>query len=212
MKEKDLFPPLKKHFKDLGYMVYAEVPSNFRGVDFVAVKGNEQIAVEMKLTFNNIVYYQATTNHYHFGKSYIAFPRKELLLIDNCNEYWKLSEKMRLIIEWCLISGIGILQIIPPHNIIVEVLEGRYKKPYEIYDFSQYKENDNDEAGLPYQKGVSAGYYELKLIKEYIRNNPDASWKEIYNNVQNHYSSPQSLSGSMSQWRGFSLIEFKKSL
>jgi hypothetical protein len=89
----------------------------------------------------------------------------------------------------------------------------RFKRnPYRVIDFSTYKSSPEDEAGLPCQKGVSEGYHELLVIKEYVKNHPDANWKEIFENVGNHYSSHTSLMGSMRQWRGFVLEEYKKSL
>lgn len=210
MKEKDLFPFLKKHFKEQGFKVYSEVACFYRGVDFVAVKGDEHIAVEMKMSFNKSVIYQASGNITSFGNSYVAYPVKKATMFHNDEAYWKLRESVRNRYEFCRQRGIGIMQIILPHGIIFTALEAVYQKPYRIFDFSQYKERATDEAGLPCQKGVSEGYYELKAIKAYVRKHPEAKWKEIYDNVQNHYSSPQSLAGSMSQWRGFSLNEFKK--
>jgi hypothetical protein len=130
----------------------------------------------------------------------------------NVNDtFWSLPERTRTKVEWCRDRGVGIIQILP-HGTIFTSMQSVRETPYRVFDFSQYVESDHDEAGLPYQKGVSAGYMELQAIKEYVRNHPAADWKEIFANVQNHYSSPSSLSGSMSQWRGFSLAEFKKSL
>ncbi len=210
MRESELFPPLKKHFKRLGYKVYAEVPVNYRGVDFVAVKGSEQISVEMKLHFNRGVVWQANQNTGSFPYSYVAYPVKKFTVFDD-EQYWELRESTRLHVDHCMNWGIGILQVLP-HGTIFKALEAKENKIQRPFDFSLYKERKDDEAGLPYQKGVSAGHYELKLIRAYIKKHPNTNWKEIYENVQNHYSSPQSLSGSMGQWRGFSLAEFKKSL
>lgn len=214
LREAQLFKPLKKHFKDLGYAVYAEVPCFGRGVDFVAVKGNEHIAVEMKMYFNNEVLRQAHGNIISFGRSYIAYPTKKAVMIDphDHDKYWALPERLRNKIDYCKQRGIGVIQIVGAHQIIFTAMEAVYDKPYRVFDFSQFSESESDEAGLPYQKGVSAGYYELEAIKAYVRAHPQADWREIYANVQNHYSSPSSLSGSMGQWRGFSLNEFKHHL
>lgn len=209
-KEKDLFPPLKKSFKSKGYTVFAEVPCNYRGVDFVAVNGDDHIAVEMKLSFNDEVVRQAQGNIYTFGKSYVAFPVMKPFLV-HTDDFWELSDKIQKRVGWCQKVGIGILQVMRCGTIF-EALEAVPKNRYRVFDFSQYQESDDDEAGLPYQKGVSAGYRELLAIEAYVRNKPDASWKEIYTNVQNHYSSHTSLAGSMKQHRGFSLPEFKKSI
>lgn len=210
MKEKDLFPPLKKYFKDQGYTVYAEVPCFQRGVDFVAAKGDEHIAVEMKLSFSMEVFRQARGNVISFGNSYVAYPVKKPVFMHD-DHYWKLPERTRAKVEWYIRDGVGILQVLPS-GLVFKALDAVFEKPYRVFDFSQYQEKDDDEAGLPYQKGVSAGYRELEAIKAYVRLHPAAKWPEIYAQVQNHYSSPQSLAGSMGQWRGFSLPEFKKSI
>lgn len=211
LKEAKLFPPLKKYFKEQGYKVFAEVPCFYRGVDFVAVKGNEHIAVEMKTSFSKKVISQAHDNRISFSQSYVAFPVKKPFIVHIDEHYWKLKESTRVKINLCQARGIGIIEILPD-NTLFFALESVNKKPYRVFDFSQFKESDDDEAGLPCQKGVSAGYYELEAIKEYVRAHPKARWPEIYAAVQNHYSSPSSLSGSMSHWRGFHLAEFKKFL
>lgn len=207
MRETDLFPPLKKYFKEQGYSVFAEVACFYRGVDFVAVKSDDHIAVEMKLSFNWQVVRQARDNIISFGSSYVAFPVKKARILGGEKMNKRDAEKY----EHCVSRGIGILQVLP-QGTIFEALPCRYQKPYRVFDFSQYQENEHDQAGLPCQKGVSEGYYELEAIKAYVRKNPLANWKEIFANVNNHYSSHTSLAGSMSQWRGFSLAEFKKSI
>lgn len=218
MKEKDLFPPLKKYFKDLGYNVYVEVPAIYRPVDFVAVRGDDHIAVEMKLSFNRKVIQQANNNQRYFGKSYVAFPVRHAKIFDldeggfviNHNDgLHKVSDKNWTNYGLCVNEGIGILEVVGKHQNIFEALEAEYKKPYQLYDFSLFEENENDEAGLPSNKGISAASYEVKLIRRYILTHPDCTWKEIFENVQNHYSSARSLAGSMLQYQGFDLNQFK---
>ena len=205
-KESDLFFPLKKYFNELGYKVFAEVPSAYRCVDFVAVKDGEHIAVEMKTGFTKGVVYQADTNALSFHKSCVAYPVKKAKIFNkNTNE--RDGEKY----DHCSCCGIGILQILP-RGTIFEALEAKTHKPYKEYDFSTFEENDNDEAGLPFQKGVSSAFVVLDRIKSYVKENPKAGWQEIYENIQHHYSSKASLSGSMSQWKGFNLEAFKKSI
>lgn len=201
MKEKDLFPPLKKYFKDQGYTVYAEVPVFYRGVDFVAVKGDDHIAVEMKLGFTKKVIQQATQNTISFARSYVAYPVKQAKSFKDDRSAESFNR--------CVSQGIGILQVFP-HGTIFTALEAVPKTPYRVFDFSQYSEKDEDEAGLPFQKGVSAGYFELEAIKAYVLKNPKAKWREIYDNVQNHYSNYSSMAASMKCWRGFDLRTFKQ--
>ncbi len=205
-KESDLFPPLKKYFNELGYKVFAEVPCIYRNVDFVAVRKGEHNAVEMKTGFTKGVVYQAYTNISSFHKSCIAYPVKKAKIF-NKDTNKRDGEKY----DTCFSNGIGILQILP-HGTIFEALEAKAHKPYKEYDFSTFETNDNDEAGLPCQKGISAAFVVLDRIKNYVKKHPKADWQEIYENVQHHYSSKASLSGSMSRWKGFNLEAFKKSI
>lgn len=210
-RESDLYPIIKKSFKEQGYSVFSEVATNYRGVDAVAVKDDEHIAIELKTSFNNHLIRQAYWNTHYFDKSYIVFPVKKAIFFHIDDVFLSLRESLREKYLDCEKRGIGILQVLPS-GLIYESLEGTVQKPFRKLDLSVYVESDDDVGGLPYQKGVSEGYYELEAIKRYVTLNPTANWQEIYENVSNHYSSAKSMSGSMSQWRGFYLSEFKKTL
>ena len=202
MLEKELYKPLKKYFKDRGYKVYPEVPINkINSVDFVAVRSGVQIAVEMKLFFNNYLVKQAVFNKHYFGKSYIAYPVK------NTNKM--LSGTQWEIYVKCVEEEIGILEVLPDGT-IYEELKSKYPKKNKPYNFSGFIEKDDDGAGLPYQNGGSVGLQELIEIEEYVVKNPNARWKDIFTNVSNRYSNPISMAGAMRQSRGFNLDNFKK--
>lgn len=71
MKEKDLYAPIKTLFESLGFQVYGEV----NGVDAVATRGEDTIAIELKKDLNlhliaQGAYRQRLTDHV-----YIAVPR-----------------------------------------------------------------------------------------------------------------------------------------
>lgn len=212
LREADLYPIVKKIFKADGYAVYAEVACNYRGVDMVAEKGEEQIAIELKLSFNDKVVQQARSNKYFFDKTYIAFPVKKPIYFENADVFAKLRESVKWRYEVCRKMGIGILEVLPSGTIF-EVLEAKaLDAPRRRLDLTHYIDADGDVGGVPYQKGVSEGYHELEAIKRYVTAHPTASRKEIFENVSNHYSSPASMFGAMGQWRGFNLSEFKASL
>lgn len=202
--EKDLFAPLKKYFNEAGYKVFTEVPNHYRCIDFVAVKGDEQIAVEMKMHFNIQVIRQAGQNVRCFQKSYIAVPTNNP---DKFVEKYRNHKLMQYVLQYKL----GMLLLFK-HGNVVEFLEGITQPPHQIYDFSTFEENEFDEAGLPFQKGKSTAFIALDRIKKYVTEHPHADWKEIYDNVQTHYASHQSLRSSMTQWKGFSLEGFKHHL
>lgn len=210
-READLFPIIKKSFKEQGYTVFAEVACMYRGVDMVAIKDDEHIAIELKTAFNDHLLRQASWNLNHFDKSYVAYPVKKAIFFHEADDFWKLRETTQSKYLYCERRGIGILQVLPS-GVIYEALEPKIQKPFRKLDLQHYVESDDDVGGLPYQKGVSEGYHELESIKKYVTKNPSASWQEIFDNVSNHYAHAQSLAGSMRTWRGFSLAEFKKSL
>lgn len=210
-KESDLFPIIKKSFNGQGYKVFAEVACNYRGVDMVAAKGDEHVAIELKTSFNSHLLTQASWNTHFFDKVYVAYPVREAILFHVEDVFWKLRESTRDKYSFCEKRGVGILQVLPT-GMIYEALEPTQQKPFRKLDLQHYVETDEDFGGVPHQKGVSEGYHELESIKKYVIAHPDANWKEIYENVPTHYSSANSLSGSMSQWRGFYLTKFKKTL
>lgn len=211
VKEADLYPIIKKSFKADDYAVFAEVACDYRGVDLVAVKGDEHIAVELKLSFNDHVLRQATWDANFFDKVYVAYPVKKAVLFHVDDVYWSLREAAQQRYDYCKKWGIGILQVLPS-GMIYEALEPTQQKPYRKLDLQHYVDADDDVGGVPYQKGVSEGYHELESIKKYVIAHPTASWREIYANVPTNYSSHTSLASSMSQWRGFYLQQFKDSL
>jgi hypothetical protein len=211
VKEADLYPIIKKSFKNDGYAVYAEVASMYRGVDMVAAKGDEHIAIELKLAFNWHLLRQATWNASHFDKVYVAYPVKKAVLFHVDDVYWSLRESTRERYDYCVKWGVGIMQVLPS-GLIYEALEPKQQKPFRKLDLQHYVDADDDVGGVPYQKGVSEGYHELESIKKYVIANPTASWREIFANVPTHYASHTSLASSMSQWRGFYLQAFKDSL
>lgn len=211
VQEKDLFPPLKQHFKERGFSVYAEVAHFLRGIDLVAVKEEEHIAVELKMRFDDHCVRQASWDTISFDKVYVAFHTKKPVLFHSNDVYWKLKDSIKQRYDRCVSQGIGIFQVLPS-GVIFEALEPKRQERIRRMDFAHHVESENDIGGLPCQKGVSAGYYELENIKDYVRAHPQAKWQEIFENVHTHYSSAKSLAGSMGQWRGFSLVEFKKSL
>lgn len=209
-KESDLYPIIKNYFKERGYVVYAEVAHYLRGIDLVAISETEHIAVELKLRFNYDVVRQASWNRVSFNKSYICFfTNKPKFFHDyHFDKLTKMQQELYCRLEN---EGIGILEVLPSGTIF-EALKPKEQNPHKRIDFTHHKESEDDLGGLPCQKGVSAGYYELECIKDYVRKYPNATWREIYANVHTHYSNHNSLAGAMSQWRGFNLRDFKNTL
>ncbi len=81
MREADLYPPLKRHFEQLGYAVYAEMPAPHGGyVDLLALRDQVSIAVELKPWFSRQAVRQAARNSRFVWESYVAVPRGARIL------------------------------------------------------------------------------------------------------------------------------------
>lgn len=70
MKETDLYPPVKALFEDLGYTVHGEVVD----MDVVAMKYDEMIAIELKISFGIKLVTQAALRQKLTHQVYVAIP------------------------------------------------------------------------------------------------------------------------------------------
>src|SRR5690348_6436836 len=71
LQEKDLYKPNQRFFSREGYEVYGEV----KDCDMVAVKEDELIVVELKLTLSVDLLIQAAKRQQLTNKVYVAIPR-----------------------------------------------------------------------------------------------------------------------------------------
>lgn len=71
MRESDLFPPIRRLFEDLGYVVHAEV----KNCDVTATKGDELIVVELKKSLTTKLLAQAVTRQKTGALVYVAIPK-----------------------------------------------------------------------------------------------------------------------------------------
>lgn len=191
LKEKNLFPPLQIWLKEKGYKVYTEVinPISQCSVDVLAIKENEIIAVELKMGLTDKVLHQANRNNLIAHKTYCGIPTNPKAI--NFNK--------------CKRFGMGILKITGKVEIL---LESELFEPFrpDIYIIRFDLHEEGGEAGLPRLKGEGVTYEMVEKIREYQKNiNPNAKWKEIYNNIPNHYSSAKSMAGSLRYYRNFYL-------
>ena len=172
----------------MGYKVYFEIPELQKVVDIVAVKENEIVAVELKMGYCKKALYQARTNRLFADKSYIAVkskPRNENILK-------------------CKTSNVGILLVRDKVIVLSEATPTKYcpmssqrKSALESCE----RNKDNTQAGLPCLRGVGPAIEVNNAVNEYNKLHPDASWKEVFANVPNHYASAASMRQSMEKHR-----------
>lgn len=72
--ESELAPPVGAHFGREGYDVWYEVPFNGRIADVIAVKGEEVVAVELKLRDYRGAHRQAIAYQVGCHRSYVGLP------------------------------------------------------------------------------------------------------------------------------------------
>lgn len=72
--EAELAPPVAAHFHERGYNVWLEVPFNGRIADVIAVKGDEVVAVELKLRDYRQALRQAMAYQVGCHRSFVGLP------------------------------------------------------------------------------------------------------------------------------------------
>lgn len=184
MKETELAKPVADWMRSLGYIVYAEVPLFGRCLDFVGIREREVVCVELKTSLTKHLVWQACMNQLITTEGYVAVgtsPRKTS--IDLCKKY-----------------GLGVLSVKNSNVSVVlrptlryEPMSGHRKQLLSLCKLL----GPSDDAGKPQQAGEGPAQDCQQRIDEYRKTHPNATWKEIYRNVPNHYSNMNSLYGGM---------------
>lgn len=186
MKESSLYEPVKEWLKNKGYDCYSEVPfpTSYSFIDIVGKKEQELICIELKTSLNKKVIYQAHYSQMITQKVYVGVA----------------SSPSKKSLEKCQRFGIGVLSIkdgsvieILPPSCDKEVFKSYYNSVIETLSNGGF----DSIAGLPNMKGTGPAQAVLKLVKEAKGKNPKISWKELFDTIPNHYSSPQSMAQSM---------------
>lgn len=186
MREKELYNPIKTYFNRKKYKVSSEVPIPcwFACCDLVAYNDNEIIAVEMKMSLTKAVIHQAHRNQMNSDKVYAAVPTKPRSL------------------EYASLLGVGVI-VVKDDNVEIILESGIFKRESKYTDqFKQqaeerFKYNRDEIGGLPTLKGVGPRIECQKRVDYYLIDHPNASWKEIYANVKNHYCNYKSMAGAI---------------
>jgi hypothetical protein len=194
LNEIKLFEPIKRFWEIAGFKVYCEIPESGRGIDVVALKDSQIVAIELKVGYCKKAFRQAYMNCLYTDRSYIAVKSKpHIKNILKCHQ-----------------NNIGILLVGDTIKILSEAIENNPSK----YHRERIKEScshnkDNNIAGLPCQKGIGPAISVNKSVKEYLQRNPDAKWKQIFIDVPNHYASPASMKQSLEKHRHFEYLKDK---
>lgn len=199
LREHELAKPVEKALIKQGYTVYSEICPYAHGrlVDIVGLKGDEIIAVELKMSLNKKLFEQGIWNKSSFHKSYICVKsHPQLPTIEKCKKH-----------------GIGVMVV--RNNTMIVLHKAETFNTLMGYEetIKQIKKSPPGilDAGKPTAKGEGSGKYILNLIKEYILEHPKADWDELYNEIDNHYSSANSMRSALYTWNNcFTLKKWRK--
>ncbi len=192
MKEADLAQPVAVWLENKGYEVYSEVPLGYGGarvIDIIGKADSTIIAIELKLSLTQQVLYQAHHCQLVAHKVFVAVA----------------TNPTKRSVEACRKSGVGIISV---KNSKAEMILEPEGKEIITDRCNNLKErlkyiSKGVYTGKPNEKGVGPAQDCCRRIKEYLDVNPQASWKEIYKNVDNHYSSCNTMQSSMRNWCHF---------
>lgn len=196
MKENELAKPVAEWMRSNGYVVYAEVPCLGRCVDFVGLRNGDIICIELKLSLTTKR--PKSARHY---TSPVLYQARTCQLI-TLNAYAAVATKPRKSsVDACKEIGVGVLMV-QPDNKVIEILSPRKRcEPLAYYQKEVIARciaiGPSDDAGKPQQVGEGPAQDCLQRIAKYRKARPQATWKEIYKNVPNHYCSMSSLYGAM---------------
>jgi len=92
IKESDLYLPIKKHLQGLGFDVKGEI----KNCDIIAKKGDDIIAIELKLTLNLTLLMQAVDRFNVVDTVYIAIPKQSSIFKKKQKHIKKLIARLGL--------------------------------------------------------------------------------------------------------------------
>lgn len=183
LREYRLSDPIKEYFENRGYKVYTEIPITGACIDMVARKGKFLIAIELKMSLTTQLLHTCYKNQLFCDLSYASVP----------------TEPTIKSIDLCKRHSIGIIKVKDGVKIILEANE-RFKTFKPEHDrILKYCSGIpwGGVGGLPQLKGIGPAIECAKRVKEYIINHPGAKWKEIFENVHNHYGNYRSMQGAL---------------
>lgn len=189
--ESDLSKPVSDWLTAQGFTPYAEVqfPGDHRGnIDLIGKRGTEVIAVELKRSLTRSVVHQAYMCGLITDQRYAAVG----------------TRPSKAGVAQCRKVGIGLLSV---RNGVVDVVTSPSQEgalgafAYPSYLSTLYKILDRMKphgvGGVPCMKGVGPAQDCYNRVQSYLEVFPEATWRQIFNGVHNHYGSPSSMCGAM---------------
>lgn len=183
LKEYKLSDPVREYFEKQGYKVYTEIPIAGSQIDIIAIKNSFIIAVELKTTLSRQLICQCIRHQKDCNVIYAAVPvnpssRNIERYKNNLIGIIKVSDKVEMVLEGS------------EHNLFSEDKHTRMLNYCETI-------LPGGIGGMPTQIGKGPAIECAKRVKNYILDNPGTNWKEIFENVHNHYYTYKSMKSAL---------------
>lgn len=180
--EADLYPAVKAWLEALGFKAYPEVSFQYSSIDVVAISDCDVWGIEMKRCLTGSVIRQAATRQIACDRVYVAVGSKPR----------DISRPVDL--------GIGVLRVKDGQ---VEVLaeaksQGRPVDTYlQILRTKCRHHTGEGVGGVPSMAGNGPAQECKRRVEAYLKGHPAAGWKELFENVPNHYAHAKSMQGAL---------------
>jgi len=193
VRESDLSKPVSDWLISRGFVPYAEVPFPHDGprtIDIVGRKDSDLITVELKRSLSRGVIHQTAVCDLITNQRYAAVgTRPSQKGIDRCRQL-----------------GIGLLSI--RDSAVSVIVQPRSREEVEGQEWMRANYADrvhrsldrmrpHGTGGVPCLKGVGPAQECYNRVQQYLNARPNARWREIFENVHNHYASHVSMCSAM---------------
>ena len=183
-REAEMSPVVSHWLIDLGYSVYSEVPlfGSASAIDHVGIRWTDEsiICVEMKCSFTAKVLYQAYLRQLATPLVYIAVP--------NSPRQSSLDKAAR--------AGLGVLA-----GGVVILKPTCERTTYDSYSRVILEHcrhsKEGGIGGMPTIAGDGPAIRVSTAVNAYLAEHPNASWKQIFAEVPNHYAHARSMAGAL---------------
>jgi hypothetical protein len=178
MREVKLWPAVKAWLEAQGFTPHCEV----FGHDVVAIRDCEVLVVELKMNATKRAFRQAWYGLMFANRAFIAVASKPRTTTP-AQEQWKeigvlRVREGRVIMCREALPSPRLWQ--PQHVHVVEAMRG-------------WKPVDGQVAGLPRLKGCGPAQDVHRRLRAFFQTNPEATWREAYEKVPNHYAHHRSM-------------------
>ncbi|MEL0630688.1 DUF2161 family putative PD-(D/E)XK-type phosphodiesterase [Psychromonas aquatilis] len=180
LKESDLYTPIKQFLTNLGYQVKGEIKS----CDIVAIKDDEVIIIELKLTLNITLLLQSIDRFSLADIVYIAIPKQSAIYKKKQKQVKKLVARL----------GLGLMVVdIQKEHAYVEVIrdpkeytpqKNKRKQKALLKEFHQ-RQGDTQKGGSTTRKAGLTAYRQRSIrIAEYMKTLSSCTGMQVNKAIQ----------------------------